>query len=79
MDERHLRPQQDWFPAQWGPRSTAMFTMPYQWQLQPDQHRLRLLSPEGLSGNDRSQPRAGRTAADLRELPHHRVMGKRHL
>ncbi len=55
MDECHFRPQQDWFPAQWRPRSTAMFTMPHQRKLQPDQHHLRLVSPEGLPGNDRSQ------------------------
>ena len=66
-------------PADRSTRDRAMRAVPHQRQLQPDQHHLRQLPPEGLPGHDRSQPRAGRYSADLRELPQHHFVGECHL
>ena len=46
-----------------------MRRLPHQQQLQPHQHGLRYLPPEGLSGNDKSQPRGRGFRADLPTVP----------
>ena len=78
LDQRDLRSQQDRLPADRRARPAAMFAVPHQRKLQPHQHHMRLLPSEGLPGNDRSQPRAGRNAADVRNLPHHGDLGECH-
>lgn len=48
-----------------------MLTMSHQRELQADEHCLRVVSPEGLPGDEQSESRVGRISAAVRSMSQH--------
>ncbi len=53
-----------------------MYGLPRQQQLQPDEHGLLFMPPEGLSGNDESESRGLELPDRVRSVPQHQHMAE---
>src|ERR1700730_17551739 len=76
MGKRQLQSLDYRLPINRGAHHAAMLPVSHQRKLQPDQYQLPVVSLEGLSGHDQSQPRSGGNPADLPRLPQHYVLGE---